>query len=45
MGVNVIAIRRNGQVDASPKPASVILAGDRLLVMAEKDVIKELGHH
>jgi trk system potassium uptake protein TrkA len=45
MGVNVIAIRRNGQVDASPKPASVILAGDRLLGMAEKDVIKELGHH
>ena len=44
LGVNVIAIRRNGQVDASPKPASVIQGGDKLLVMAGKDVIRELGH-
>ena len=43
LGINVIAIRRDGHVDPSPMPGTVLFRGDRLLVMAGMDVIKKLG--
>lgn len=43
LGINVIAVRRAGEVDASPMPGTLIFSNDRLLVMAGKDVIKKLG--
>ena len=43
LGINVIAIRRDGQVDPSPMPGTVLSSADRMLVMAGQDIIKKLG--
>ena len=42
MQVNVIAIRRAGEVDPSPMPGSVVFRDDRLLVMASRDTLKKI---
>ena len=43
LGINVIAIRRDGHVDASPMPGTLLSSSDRMLVMAGHDIIKKLG--
>ncbi len=43
LGINVIAVRRDGHVDPSPMPGTVLFRDDRLLVMAGHDIIKKLG--
>ena len=43
LGINVIAIRRDGHVDPSPMPGTTLSSTDRMLVMAGHDIIKKLG--
>ena len=43
LGINVIAIRRDGHVDPSPMPGTLLSSSDRMLVMAGHDIIKKLG--
>ena len=47
LGLNVVAIVRNGSSRLSPDPATVLKAGDRLLVEGELDQLFELhdGRH
>jgi len=42
LGVNVIAIIRNGQTQLAPDPRDILQAGDRLLVGGRLDVLTEL---
>ena len=44
LGINVIAIRRDGHVDPSPMPGTVLSSSDRMLVMAGQDIITKLGN-
>ena len=43
LGINVIAIRRDGHVDPSPMPSTLLSSTDRMLVMAGHDIINKLG--
>ena len=44
LGINVIAIRRDGHVDPSPMPGTVLSVNDRMLVLAGQDIITKLGN-
>lgn len=44
LGWNVICITRENQTLLAPKPADIILAGDRLTVEGQVDAIMELGY-
>jgi di/tricarboxylate transporter len=44
LGLNVIAIIRNGQTELAPKPETVLEANDRLLVAGKLDQLDELRH-
>jgi di/tricarboxylate transporter len=45
LGLNVIAIIRNGQNQLAPDPRDILQAGDRLLVGGRLDVLTELKDH
>jgi len=45
LGLNVIAIIRNGQTQLAPDPRDILQAGDRLLVGGNLDVLTELQDH
>jgi di/tricarboxylate transporter len=42
LGLNVIAIVRDGQTELSPDPGTLLFANDRLLVEGERDQLSEL---
>jgi trk system potassium uptake protein TrkA len=42
-GLNVLAIRREGEPIVSPKPTEVILAGDMLLVLGNRERVLEVA--